>query len=347
MTGLPAEHAAPAPRLSRTRALASVALQDVFVCAYLVALNVAVALSPSGPVRDACALRVGALLAVAIIGVGLVRSGTLTHGFWAPLLYRVALYGGVQISYFFFRELLPLVNPRSVDDDLHALGVLLFGAEPAMLLDAVVSETTTEWFAFFYFGYFFVLATHVLPILFLAREPRRLGEFTFGLVFLFSVGHTLYMLVPGFGPYRAMAGAFENALPDGLWLDVVMETVAEGGAQKDIFPSLHTAAPTFIALFSFRHRERAPYRYTWPLVAFFALNIIVATMFLRWHWVLDVVAGLALAVVAQALAARVTRWEVERRAEAELPPTWPPFEVGPLAISRRPERQPPPSPATR
>jgi membrane-associated phospholipid phosphatase len=224
--------------------------------------------------------------------------------------------------------------------------VALFGSEPAVTLDAVVTQTTTEWFAFFYFGYFFVLATHVLPILFLAREPRRLGEFTFGLVFLFSVGHTLYMLVPGFGPYRALAGEFHHALPEGLWLDIVMESVAEGGALKDIFPSLHTAAPTFILLYSFRHRQRAPYRYTWPLVAFFCVNIIIATMFLRWHWIVDVVAGLALAAVAQALSESVTRWEVDRRTAGNLAPTWPEFTAWPWSTSRRPGPQRPPSPAT-
>jgi hypothetical protein len=339
---------APAAIEGRTlpRALASVAVQDLFVLTYLLALNVAIALSPAGPVRDACALRVGTLLAILLVVVGAVRSGVLRHGFWAPLLYRVALYGGVQISYFFFRELLPQVNPRSLDTELHELGLALFGAEPAVTLDAVVGAWTTEWFAFFYFGYFFVLATHVLPILFLAKEPRRLGEFTFGLVFLFSVGHTLYMLVPGFGPYRALAGEFQHALPEGLWLDIVMESVAEGGALKDIFPSLHTAAPTFILLYSFRHRARAPYRYTWPVVGFFAVNIIVATMFLRWHWIVDVVAGLTLATVAQALSARVTRWEVERRMAGGLPPTWPEFTAFPFSTSRRPEPQRPQTPAT-
>jgi hypothetical protein len=333
-------------RTALPRALASVAVQDLFVLAYLAALNIAVALAPAGPVRDACALRVGTLLAILLVVVGAVRTGLLRHGFWAPLLYRVALYGGVQISYFFFRDLLPLVNPRTLDAELHTLGLMLFGAEPAVTLDAVVTEATTDWFAFFYFGYFFVLATHVLPILFLAKEPRRLGEFTFGLVFLFSIGHTLYMLVPGFGPYRALAGEFRHVLPDGLWLDIVMESVAEGGALKDIFPSLHTAAPTFILLYTFRHRARAPYRYTWPIVAVFTVNIIVATMFLRWHWIVDVVAGLALATVAQALSARVTRWEVERRLAGDLPPTWPEFGAWPWSTSRRPEPQRPQSPAT-
>lgn len=77
-----------------------------------------------------------------------------------------------------------------------------------------------------------------------------------------------------------------------------------GGALKDIFPSLHTAAPTFFALFSVRHRRLAAFRFTWPVVAFFASQIILATMFLRWHYLADIVAGLSLSGVAMVVASR-------------------------------------------
>ena len=321
--------------------IANMAIHDWIVLAYAVVLNLAVAVAPAGPVKDHCLLRVGTLLTALVVMLICVRGRLLRNAFLAALSYRVIAYGTVQISYFFFRELLPLINPRSLDTNLHRIGVLLFGAEPALALDVVVNQSTSEWFAFFYFGYFFVLATHVLPILFLGRDQRTLSEFCFGMLFMFCVGHTLYMLVPGYGPYRAVANEFRHALPDGLWLDVVMQTVAEGGAQKDIFPSLHTAAPTFIALFSFRHRTLPPFRYTWPLVTFFSVNIIGATMFLRWHWIVDVVAGLTLATVAQALSVVATTHELERRKRLALEPAWPEFPT-----FRRPEQPRSPSPET-
>jgi len=303
----------------------SLAVQDWVALAYNAVLNLAVALAPPGPVRDRCELRVGGMLLWCIFTLIVVR-GRLVRGRFLPaLVYRTGVYGTVQISYFFFREFLPLVNPGSLDHELHLLGMHLFGSEPALRLDAIVTPVTTEWFAFFYFGYFFVLATHVLPMIFTNKDRRVLGEFTFGLMVVVCVGHTSYMLVPGYGPLRAIADEFQHRLPNGLWLNVVMDTVAEGGALKDIFPSLHTAAPTFILLFSFRNRALPPYRYTWWIVMFFALNIIVATMFLRWHWIVDVVAGLALAVTAQALGVVVTRFELERRARFALEPTWPEF----------------------
>jgi membrane-associated phospholipid phosphatase len=43
-----------------------------------------------------------------------------------------------------------------------------------------------------------------------------------------------------------------------------------------------------------------------------ATNIIIATMFLRWHWFIDVVAGLLLAFAARGFAVALTDLE-ERR----------------------------------
>jgi hypothetical protein len=306
--------------------LRSFAVHDWIVLTYITFLNVAVALRPASPIREHCQERVAVLLIALLAALGVVRGPFRGSGPLVAVFYRLTIYGTVQISYFFFREMLPLLNPASLDTELHGLGITLFGAEPALILDRVISSTTTEWFAFFYFGYFFVLAVHVIPILFLVRSQRLLGEFTFGMLYTFCLGHTLYVLVPGYGPYRAVAAEFQHALPNGLWLDVVMQTVDEGGALKDIFPSLHTAAPLFIALFSFRHRALIPFRYTWPVVFFFSLNIIVATMFLRWHWIIDVVAGVALATSAQALSVLTTNFELRRRhAEPELGTTWPEF----------------------
>jgi hypothetical protein len=322
----PAEQRARGTGRSLYDCLRSFAVHDWIVLAYIAFLNVAVALRPAGPVKDECQMRVTALLVTLVAALLVTRGPVRPTGPMVALFYRLTVYGTVQISYFFFREMLPLLNPASLDRELHGLGITLFGAEPALVLDSVVSSATTEWFSFFYFGYFFVLAVHVIPGLFLVKSKRLLGEFTFGMLFMFCVGHTLYVLVPGYGPYQAVASEFQNALPDGLWLDVVMETVSDGGAQKDIFPSLHTAAPLFIALYSFRHRAVIPFRFTWPLTFFFAVNIIIATMFLRWHWIIDVVAGLALATSAQALSVAATSFELRRRAaEPELGSTWPEY----------------------
>jgi membrane-associated phospholipid phosphatase len=147
------------------------------------------------------------------------------------------------------------------------------------------------------------------------------------MIVLFCVGHTLYMFVPGYGPYKAMPELFARELTPGPWWDITKGLVAQSGAQKDIFPSLHTAAPTFILLFSFHRRGELPFRYTWPVVGFFAANIVIATMFLRWHYVIDVVAGLLLAVFAHTASVWLTDREIARRGSLGLGPVWPEWSL--------------------
>lgn len=307
------------------RLLRECAPQDWLVFGYLIALNGAVLQADPGHARTAELERVSALLVFLLATIVLVRGGLVRHRLFAPLLYRLAIYGTVQFSYFLFQKLLPIINPRALDLELYRLDHVLFGFEPAMALDRVVTSFTTEWFAFFYFGYFFLLALHVIPLLLFSTRERLLSEFSLGMLIVFCVGHIGYMLVPGFGPHRAMAHAFAHELPSGAWLDLVRSTVASNGAQKDIFPSLHTAAPTFILLFSFRHRARIPFRYTWPIVGFVTTNIVIATMFLRWHYFIDVVAGLLLAWLGITFAVLLTKREQQRRAELALSPSWPLF----------------------
>ncbi len=309
-----------ASRIFRTFAVA-----DGLVLAYLLELLIAVLVAPPNPMRKQSLLEVLGLLATYAVCLGLVRTNLLRSNLWAPLLYRIGIYGTVQQSYVFFKHLLPVVNPGSLDRELFALDHVLFGFEPAVWADRFVTPLTTEWFAFFYFCYFFLLAAHIFPILFGARDQMLLGEFMLGMLIIVCLGHTGYILVPGFGPFRAFPELFKNELPSGLWMDLVWSTVRSNGAQKDIFPSLHTAGPCFIAMFSFRNRDRLPFRYTWPLLTFFAANIIGATMFLRWHYVIDVFAGFALATLAALVAPLVTRWELARRRAQNLPPLVPLF----------------------
>jgi membrane-associated phospholipid phosphatase len=133
------------------------------------------------------------------------------------------------------------------------------------------------------------------------------------------------MVVPAYGPWLYLNGQFSHELHGGFWWPLVRKTVSAAGSRTDVFPSLHTGGPTFLALFSFRHRKLLPFKYTWPVVAFFATQIVAATMFLRWHYLVDIVAGFSLATTIVLVAPRVLAWERARRANAGLEPTWTPL----------------------
>jgi hypothetical protein len=308
------------------RLVSEMAIQDWLVTSYLVVLLGAVLVwAPASEARTVCAERLAYLLGCLAIVLVAVRGSLLARGRLAALAYRVAIYGVVQVSYFLLRPILKVVTSRTYDAQFLAFDLKVFGVEPSLWMDRFVSLYTTEWFAFFYYSYFFVLAAHVLPLLFLSKRLKLFAEFAMGLFTVYCVAHLMYMVAPGYGPYRFLASEFHNPLVGGFWYERVLEAVNGAGAQKDIFPSLHTAGPFFIFLFSARHRDKLPFKYSWPVAGFFSLNIILATMFLRWHYVIDIVAGVALASGAMALAAAFSRREVARREAAGLQPVWMPL----------------------
>jgi hypothetical protein len=307
-----AESLAPSAPPWAIKLVNNLAAQDWLITGYFAVILMALAFG-TGPGRAESMLRVQGDLAVLWVGLVLTRGEIIKPGPFASLVYRLTIFGLVALSYFQLREILPAVSSRALDAQIFELDMRLFGFEPALAWDKYVNPQTTEWFSFFYFGYFFVLAAHLFPFLLVVRDRDLLARFSLGIYIVFCTAHTLYMAVPGYGPYQFLASEFQNELSGGVFWGLVRSAVDAGGAQKDIFPSLHTAAPTFFALFSFRNRHITPFRYTWPIVTFICSQIIIATMFLRWHYLIDIVAGLALATAAVFVSERVAGWEKERR----------------------------------
>lgn len=304
------------------RLVRNLAVQDYLIAGYLSLLMMAV-LTARGPGRMSSIYTVVIDVVFFVAGITLTRGGILRPGSFAnAMLYRLTIFLPVFLSYFQLRWILPAVSPHSLDADLLAFDLRVFGYEPAIAWDRYVTPEATEWFAFFYFGYFFLLSAHVLPMMLNASSRFRLAHFALGIFIVACTGQLLYMVVPGWGPYHHLAGQFENPLEGGLFWRLVQATVAAGGSQKDIFPSLHTAMPTYFAIFSFIHRRALPFRGTWPVMAFSATQIIVATMFLRWHYLIDIIAGITLATTAALVSLRVVRWETTRRVQAGVPPTF-------------------------
>ena len=281
-------------------------------------------------------------LALGVVGtIVAFRRGLVTARPAAPILYRAAVLGGVLGPYFVLRDLLPVVRPGSFDHVLYGLDLALFGGEPAVWMQRFVTPAATEWFSFFYLCYFPLLALFTLPIAFGVDREAIIGELATGMILVYCVGQSLYLLVPGFGPYAAFPALFPETLPSGPWHDALVRTVATAGAQKDIFPSLHTAGPLFLTLFAFRHRREPAFRIAWPLTAFVTVNILVATLLLRWHYAIDVVAGVVLGLAAFAGAIRLPAAEAARRRAAGRGPLWPPLRTPARSAARTDARSDP------
>jgi hypothetical protein len=326
------------------RALRRMALQDWLILSYHVVLVPIALLAPDGHDHGVVARGFVLLLAFVLFSMLTVRADLLERPRASGILYRMTILCSIQASYYQMGRLLPLIYPTTLDQQILDFDLWLFGFEPAVLMNVWVTPLVTEWFSFAYYGYFFFLSLFVLPMFFLTRHVRAAGEFSLGLSFIFCVGHLLYFVVPGYGPGVALPELFTAPLGNGFWTSLMNSTVREFGAHMDIFPSIHTAVPVFLCLFAYRHRRSSLYGRAllslsrvvpgvrslvpgltkgWLLASFFTLNIVIATMYLRWHYLADVVAGLALGILGYVVSVRVGEREFAHRQRAGISRIWP------------------------
>src|SRR5262249_45704578 len=155
--------------------------------------------------------------------------------------------------FFNLRGILPIINTTTYDENLYHYTVRLFGFEPTVALERFSSPGVVEFFAFFYYSYFFLIASFIFVMVFTSRSDRRLSHFATGLLLVVSIGQFIYTLVPGFGPYAHLAHEYQGPLRGGVFYWMVIDTVSKAGALRDIFPSLHTALPMFLTFFAWKH----------------------------------------------------------------------------------------------
>lgn len=285
------------------------ALQDWIALVFHTYLWLRILMAPDSAQATEGRFWQGILLLVTYATVFSVRSRLIPKGWFRALIYRVGMFTSIAGSYFVLKWVLPGLAPVLLDAELMEIDIAILGQTPSIWMAQFNTVAVTEWLAFFYWSYFFILGLMTLPWLFLAHG-RMLVELMLGATIVASFGHSGYTFVPGVGPYAVIE--FAEPLHGGVFLEMVMGTVASVGAVLDIFPSLHTAYPTFFALWAFSNRKHRIVKWVWPVLTFFALNIIVSTMFLRWHWAIDVFAGLMLSTFAWQFGRFAARFEMAK-----------------------------------
>ena len=233
---------------------------------------------------------------------------------WLPLTMVLLVYENLH-------EYTYLLRPTTLDADLRGLDELLFGVEPTLLLDRVTSPWLTEVMTAAY-GLYFVYPAGLLIALYATGHRRLYRELGLALSAACYLGFLGYVTVPAMGPRYFIAAEFHHALT-GPWLTARAAAAWNHleSVQRDCFPSLHTGLTTIFLTFLWRARR------LWPrgrLVLGACTPLVVAlwvsTIYLRYHWTVDVLAGWTLGLLVSALAPVLLRWyggdAVERRTVA-------------------------------
>jgi membrane-associated phospholipid phosphatase len=230
-------------------------------------------------------------LALLLAGALLVAAGPmLSTGTGAKL--RLALYpAALAAVYMNMGAALARAGATLRDPELLQIDRFLIGTTPAVLLQPLVHPLLTDALSLCY-GLFIPYFATSLIWYFLGELPLA-RRFFAGLIGLYSIGFLGYLLVPARGPYLAFAGLFTVSLSGGWLTDANATLVGIGGNKVDVFPSLHCAASAFILAFDHRHSRGRFWLFLFPV-----LGLWISTVYLRYHYLVDLVAGFALAAVA-------------------------------------------------
>ncbi len=224
---------------------------------------------------------------------------------WLPAILCILVYENLH-------DLVRLMHAETFDPQLAAVDAWIFGVQPTLWLQRWTTPWLTDLLSAAYASYF------ITPAILggLLYVSGRIAEFrTFMLVVIVTLylGFLGYVLVPAVGPIHFLSGQYDApARLSGLVFHRGAEALMEAWRpiHRDCFPSLHTAVSTLTSLWAWRTRRS--YRLG-PLVAaiYLPLNgaLWFATVYLRYHWVIDLVAGwLLAAVVAWSVPPLARRW---------------------------------------
>ncbi len=180
-----------------------------------------------------------------------------------------------------------LVFKEFWDDAFRNADLMLFGRDPNIwLYEHWNNFWINEFFHLCYFSYY------VIPILFgaLLFSSRNANFFRmlFGITLTFYICYLCYLVIPVRGPLEDRIGRFLNGGPFVVFMDWLYEHAEKPGAA---FPSSHVAIALLVLFYSYRYRRDL---FLWFLP--FILGLVVSTAYCFYHYVVDVFAGIALAI---------------------------------------------------
>lgn len=242
-------------------------------------------------------------LLIALTRLALARNALSTRYEW--LLRELWPVPAMLLGYLLMRLLrlelaIDALGIELMDPQMIAFDTALFGQPLPLLIQHWVSPAMTLLMESAYLHFYYAVPIGSLLWLFYYRteQPAAFILVRQGIIYTLVAGWLLYLLVPVIGPGQWLETAFTVSL--GMQDGLVYDAVNSFRYAYDCFPSLHTAVPWVTLLLCWRW-------YSWPLrvlVLLMTLSITLSTLYLRYHYAADVIAGVVLAVIVAQLLSR-------------------------------------------
>lgn len=179
------------------------------------------------------------------------------------------------------------------DGALQAVDSVIVGENLSVRFQAISNAAITNAMST---GYLFFMLLLFASMLFYIIKSPHLKRCFVGLFSVYGIGFLGYVILPAEGPYLAMSRAFSKALEGGFVTNLNAEMVMAGSNHVDVFPSLHIAVSLFIWVTLLKDFRKVA-------LALFPLMVLLwtSTIYLRYHYFIDVLAGTMLALVVFAM----------------------------------------------
>ena len=188
-----------------------------------------------------------------------------------------------------------------LDSVLLRIDSLLIGPNLSLGLESHIHPLLTEFLSFCYMLYIPYLVFSMLWYFFGALP--LLKRFYLGLFTIYGLGFLGYTFVPAAGPYLAMTREFHVPFTGWHFTEWNAAMVRYGSNGVDVFPSLHCAVSSYMLFF-----DRWYKKWRFRLYALPCVGLWFSTIYLRYHYFIDVLVGFALSAAVLYL---TRRWQVD------------------------------------
>jgi membrane-associated phospholipid phosphatase len=167
----------------------------------------------------------------------------------------------------------------------------LFAGQPSLYLsERLAFVPLSEYLHFCYLSYAIVIPS-VAAYWYVSGRRAAFGELLLLLSTVLLGSYLFFILLPVDSPYY-LSPRLGPPLSGHFFFDLVHQMSARGGARGGAFPSAHVSGAVVVLLVAWRHQRRLAYSLV-PIVG----GVMIATVYGRFHYVLDTLAGAALAIV--------------------------------------------------
>ena len=220
-----------------------------------------------------------------------------------PFLFCISIYTNMH-------DMVHLVNPNDVDASLIAWDQYLLGFQPAIYLESFITPELTD-FMYFSYSSFLIYIIMFTMYLYVRKNNTAFRETLVSVILTFYIGYIGYVIFPAVGPKFNMSHLFETSLSGSFITDrlsFMMNYEISEYTRRDCFPSLHNGVIFLILLFAFKHQKRYAF-----LFLPFAIALFISTLYLRYHYFVDIIAGFLLAIIIFYLGPILNNWWEKKR----------------------------------